>query len=606
MPGVSNIIPSKGPKTHSSTTVLVDGLPIPDSFGLSSIWILQTVNKIPTAKLTLIDGSAAEQKYEASNSNLFVPGKELVIRMGYDQLEETVFKGIIIKQRVKLLSSLGTQLIVEVKDSAVKMTVGRKNKYFFDKSDSEIIKNIVRDYSADGITANISEPNFGGGPSPGVVHKEMVQYFCTDWDFIVSRAEASGRLVMVKDGKINIATPDFLQQKAVNVSFGENVYEFDIEVDSRNEYKQVTARSWDNVERKVKSETVKTSAITPQGNLSADDLAQVIGLEDFPLQHSGDLENQELKAWAGSKFMRSRLAKIQGTAKVEGFSEIELGSIIGIENISRRFNGQAFVSGLMQQYSGDSAWFTDIQFGFCQDWFADEYNDIVQESAAGLLPSVNGLALGVVTDIDAQENDPENDYRVKVNMPLIEDSGNGVWARLSAIGAGQDKGVFFRPGIGDEVVLGFLDEDPRQPIILGGLYGVNKEKGTPPEDAKSDTDNFIKGIFTDTGLKLVFNEDENSITIQTKKEQKIVLSDEDDAITIEDSNKNVITMDSNGIQISSDKDISMVAKGKVSIEGKGIENTSKGSFVAKATGEAKLDSSGGNAIINGQLVLINS
>lgn len=88
------------------------------------------------------------------------------------------------------------------------------------------------------------------------------------------------------------------------------------------------------------------------------------------------------------------------------------------------------------------------------------------KSASGLLPAVKGLQIGVVVQL---EQYPNGDDRVRVRMPLVDNEDNGVWARVATLDAGENRGSFFRPEMGDEVVLGFLNDDPRDPVILGML-----------------------------------------------------------------------------------------------------------------------------------------
>ena len=81
-----------------------------------------------------------------------------------------------------------------------------------------------------------------------------------------------------------------------------------------------------------------------------------------------------------------------------------------------------------------------------------------------MLPAANGLQIGVVT---ALEDDPQGDDRIKCRLPMVGAGEEGLWARLATLDAGDGRGTYFRPEIGDEVVVGFLDDDPRNPVILG-------------------------------------------------------------------------------------------------------------------------------------------
>ena len=106
--------------------LLVGGNELSKKYQVKTISIEKEVNRIPTAKIILIDGEPAKQDFELSNEELLIPGAEIEITAGYHSDEETVFKGIIIKHNIKIRAN-GSYLIVECKDEAVKLTIGRNS-----------------------------------------------------------------------------------------------------------------------------------------------------------------------------------------------------------------------------------------------------------------------------------------------------------------------------------------------------------------------------------------------------------------------------------------------------------------------------------------------
>ena len=127
---------------------------------------------------------------------------------------------------------------------------------------------------------------------------------------------------------------------------------------------------------------------------------------------------------------------------------------------------------------------------------------------------------------------------------------------FAALDAGQARGSVFFPEEGDEVILGFLHDDPRQAVILGS---VHSPKQKPPwEPAK---ENLVKGNVTKTGLKLTFDDtqDKSAITIETPAGNKILLLDETKSIQLTDANANTIVLDDKGIHFKSVKDIDIAA-----------------------------------------------
>ena len=76
----------------------------------------------------------------------------------------------------------------------------------------------------------------------------------------------------------------------------------------------------------------------------------------------------------------------------------------------------------------------------------------------------------------------------------------------------------FRPKVNDEVILGFLNDDPRQAVILGVLN--NKNALTPLKSAE-DKMNEKTAIYAphneEKDIYIQFDKKEQSIEIKTKK-----------------------------------------------------------------------------------------
>ncbi|HDO28211.1 MAG TPA: type VI secretion system tip protein VgrG [Bacteroidetes bacterium] len=581
----SRMIPTQAETDLPTFTILSNGQEIGGEIGVESIMVSKSVNRIPTARLLLLDGSVPKEDFELSSGDLFVPGNEIEIKAGYHSNEDTIFKGIITKQSIQAKKGSPGRLIIEMKDEAVKMTIGRRNKYFEEQTDSDIIEGIIGDY---GLQAEIEGTT--------VTHAEMVQHHASDWDFIVVRAEVNGKLVMVNDGKIMVKAPDLSSDPIVELAYGNNVYDFEAGMDARDQYNAVKSTSWDMANQEVVEEEGSDPGITEQGNFSATDLAGVTAPDELLLQHTGRVADEELRAWSDAQLMRSRLAKIQGKVKILGFSEIKPGDIINLAGFGDRFNGMAFVSSVSHRVTSDSVWFTEIEFGLDKDWFTSIYDDVIDKPAAGLLPAVQGLQIGIVTNI---HEDPDGEDRIRVRLPIIDNENDGVWARMATTEAGDTRGFVFRPEIDDEVVVGFLNDDPRDPVILGSLFSSAKPPPFDPEE-----ENNQKGITTRSGIRLLFDDDKVNVTIETPGGNKIVLDDDGGAINVEDSNGNKMKMTSDGITLESASDISIKATGDVSIEGVNINVKAQAQYKAEGSAGAEMSTSG-QAVVKGSVVMIN-
>lgn len=576
-------IPTSGPRDNPTYTVLSGGEQIKGTYSVISIWIMKEVNKIGCAEIVFHDGDPSKENFILSEAPEFQPGKEIEILAGYANNEKSIFKGIILKQSIRVKEKLPSTLSLELKDVAVKLSIGRKNKYFFESTDSEIIEEIIDSYA---IAKEVEV-------IPGS-HEEMVQYYSTDWDFIVSRAEKNGKLVLAYDGTIRVKAPDLSLDPVVTTIFGNSMFEFESEMDARYQYAGVRSTSWNYTDQELSEAEAAEPDVEKQGTLKGSDLAEIIGLSSFELHHSGQVLDEELQAWADAQLLKSRLAKIRGRVKIQGFPDVNPGSVIELGGVGTNFNGKVFVSAVGHSIN-KGIWTTDVQFGLREKWFSKE-EDIMDTPASGLLPGVCGLQVGIVSQL---EEDPDGEDRVLVKIPVISNEDDGIWARVSALDAGENRGSFFRPEIGDEVILGFINDDPRDCVILGMLNSSSK-----PAPIVAADDNHEKGFVTRSGIKLMFNDDEASLTLETPNGNTLILSDDTGGIKLEDENGNTIEMTSDGIILKSAKDLSLEAKGDVKIKGVNVSNSASSKYKAEGKAGAEMTTSA-IATLKGSLVKIN-
>lgn len=578
-------IPAPDTTDLPTFTILLEGEEISGEYQVALVAVTKGVNQVGAAKVVVFDGDPSKEDFPISNGGDFVPGKEIEIKAGYHSTEESIFKGIVIKHGLKFGKKGRSMLVLDCKDEAVKMTVGRKNAYFFESTDSDIIEEILGKYA--GLTPDVEGTT--------VSHAEMVQYYVTDWDFMVSRAEVNEMLVFNDSGNLKVAPPDLSSDPVLTLLHGATLLEFSAEMDARTQFSAVSGTSWDFSEQELLEIEGEAPGFESSGNITSDDLTEVIGLEAFLAQHPGKVEDAELQAWTNTVMMRSRLAKIRGHAKCQGFAGVKPGDVVELQGVGDRFNGKVFVAGVRHQIDKEN-WVTDIEFGYDPKWFHRKYKDIIDVPGGGLVPGIQGLHIGIVV---ALEGDPNGEDRVQVRMPLISDAEDGVWARVSTLDAGDTRGSFFRPEIDDEVVLGFMNGDPRDPVILGMMNSSAK----PAPIAASD-DNHEKGFVTRSGMKFIFHDDEKSITFLTPNGNTIVLSEDSGSILIEDENGNKVEMTSGGIEMDSPGDVTIKASGDVKIEGTNVEIAANAQFTAEGSAGAEVSSSA-TMVVKGAVVQIN-
>ncbi len=488
------------------------------------------------------------QNFLLGNAKNMEPGNDIKINLGYHSETKTVFEGIIINHASKLKYGKLSRIELKCVAPSIKMTAVRNNFYFQNQKDSDIISKLIGNH---GLQKEVD--------ATSVTHKQIVQYHASDWDFLLMRAELNGLIVIPDNKKVSVVKPKLSGSPVLTLEYGTSIISFQGDIDARTQIDSVESIAWDMAAQKLVKSSSSEPTMNEQGNLKGKKLAAVMGGKKFQIQSTGPIDQGMLKSWANSKLLRSRLARINGSVSCLGVSNVKPNNLIELKGLGDRFNGNAYVSGVTHSYES-GGWITEMHFGRSQRSFSEENQDIITEPAGGLLPAIEGLYVGKVKKIF---NDPDGDTRVLVDVPVIAESGEGIWARLANLYATKNAGSFFIPEVGDEVVLGFLNNDPRFPVILGMMYN---KKQTPP--FTPDEKNTMKGFVTNSKMKLTFEEVKKIITIETPGKNIITISDDAKSITLEDQNKNKIEMTPDGISMTSPKDINIKATGKINIEAK--------------------------------------
>ncbi|APR88479.1 VgrG protein [Minicystis rosea] len=197
---------------------------------------------------------------------------------------------------------------------------------------------------------------------------------------------------------------------------------------------------------------------------------------------------------------------------------------------------------------------------------------------------VYGVVVGQVID----NNDPDNLGRVKLKFPWISDEHKTDWTRVMTPMAGKERGFFFLPEVGDEVLVTFQFGDVSHPYVLGALW--SKEDRPPPTANKGQSSKGERSV----NRRVIQSTSGHLITLDDSKgKEKITIVGKGGKDKIEiDSTSNKITIESDkDLDINAARDIHITAGEDVSIQCKKFSLDADQSYELKAlTGKIEADS----------------
>jgi uncharacterized protein involved in type VI secretion and phage assembly len=194
---------------------------------------------------------------------------------------------------------------------------------------------------------------------------------------------------------------------------------------------------------------------------------------------------------------------------------------------------------------------------------------------------LKGVAIAVVT----QNRDPDGLGRVKLKFSWESEPRESDWARCAVPMAGKDRGTYFLPEVGDEVLVAFEREDMRFPYVLGALWNGQDA----PPDNNSDGKNDRRVIKSRKGHTLTFDDGEQ-VSVELRLQDGKHLKIDDQGLLLEDGKGNKVSIQS--------------SSGAISIEATQSLSFKAPSITLDTSGTAELKA-GATMTVRGGLVQIN-
>lgn len=587
-----------------STLIKIEGEVLDTNYSIFKIVTFKEVNKISRAQIHIYGGDSSLNKFEESDDGNFDIGSNIEIFLGYDQKNTVVFKGIIEKHGISIKSgfqkdSSKSLLVIDCVDKAVMLTNSYTTEIFQNKTDSQILRQILQKIPS--LSCNVADSQFE--------HSVFPKYNSDDWSFILKRAKQNGFVVINSNNSISINSPNVDSKGSeLVVSNGGATVSFDAKIDTSTQLNSLKINSSDSFKGDTFSKiSVEPSEFITKSTNKSNTKNLLTSPQELEINLAQDIDASELKVLADSYLKILRLQKIIGEVTFKGVTTININTIVTLSGFGKKFDGEVYVTAVNHEAS-EGTILTNISFGIKKSVFSKE--QFINKNV--ITEKIEGLHIGTITQID---EDPKNENRLKVTIPALQEGGEGIWAKLTHFYTTTEGGSFFIPDVGAQVVISFISNDTRFPIILGCIYTSSQEPYTNIEN-----ENSLKSIVTKNKSMLEFDDSENKITLTTAEGNSIIINEKNKEIIISDENSNIIKTSSAGIDISSNGNIKISAKGNIEMsaskkmsikaisdlnaEALNITQSADSAFTAKGNATAEISASG-QTTVKGAIVMIN-
>jgi len=506
------------------------------NYAIEEIETRSGLNQVPEARIRIRAGEDAIH----SLLNKTAPGVEASIILKLSEDTITLFSGEIIEQAIEL-DRTQTSLNLHLKHPLYHLSQTLHSQIFSDMTDLEIIKKIMSDHG-------IAVKQTG---CMTLKHEQMVQYKCSDWSFVQYRLNANNTWLVAEDKQVSFIeakisnqaiAPSHLLTREDNTTNPGIVSMKSFKRQARFSSDAV-AGQWDIAQQKMSAEQRATKVKLGSGALET--RALTTPKEHVAALYYGlPLEAAETAARINALEVADQLQGNQMMFTLWGRSNYHPGEALQIKGFGQSIDGTGVISEV-RHYLTPNKWETQVLVG-------QEPQDLI----TALIPTISGIHIGIVAP---HQEDKKNWYRLPIHLPTLGNSQSVLWARIALPYASNDGSMGFYPNPGDEIIVAFLEDDPRFPVVLGAVH--NPKTPPPKEYEERVNKKYIIFEHDKTRQHMVFDIKDKSLALFNESQQitldKDITLKSDKDINL-DAKVNKIT--ANDVKVNADSAITLVGK----------------------------------------------
>lgn len=322
---------------------------------ITQVTFKDSLTDIDSFEFVINNWDAATRSFKYSGSDLFVPGNEVQLRMGYygkNQETLVMLTGVIKTLRPSFPAGGQPTLTVSALNALDKLRVKQESHKYEELKDSAIAKQIAG-------RLGVAIETDGSAESSEETFKYLIQENQYDINFLIDRARRIGYDLYVKglDDSNTIVFKPTVKEKEVSyeLTYGKSLIQFQPNLDVSNQVGKVTVQSWNQETKEKINVTVTRSEISTQGvgcpalqsalEQSFADKEEVIS--DRPV-NSVD----EARTLARETLERNAKEMLKGSGSVVGLPDLRAGSVVQIGGLDECFNGRYFVTSTTHSIGG--------------------------------------------------------------------------------------------------------------------------------------------------------------------------------------------------------------------------------------------------------------
>lgn len=323
------------------------------------------LDNLDSFELTINNWDAEQRDFKYSDSDLFDPGKEFELWMGYHGVDplRLMVHGEITSLRPSFPSGGGSTLVVSGLNILHKLQTQEQSVTYVDKTDSDIAREI-----ADRLKIDIRTD----APASEVKYDYVLQENQSDIIFLLNRARRMGYDLYVEekgtDGasippRLVFARSTNVRKRTYELRYGRTLIDFKPDLTTSHQVAEVVVKGWDPINKKRIEATATRSEIAAKGigeQAGQKKVEQAFKERRTIIPTQVVNTEQEAKLVAVRALEENAKDLVRATASTVGLPDLRAGCAVDITGVGVRFSGRYFVTATTHAM-GDSGYTTSFE-----------------------------------------------------------------------------------------------------------------------------------------------------------------------------------------------------------------------------------------------------
>lgn len=302
---------------------------------ISDIEVDLDVESVGMFSLLVHAGDIDQERFTVIDGDLFRPGNEIKIMVGYGSTLEVMMVGEVTALSPEYTDNGAVVLRVSGYERLYRLGFGRKTRSFRNMKDSDIASQIAGDWR---LTPRVDATE--------IVHDYVLQNNQTDREFLRERARRLRYEVRVEDRSLYFRKAKEDAAKITTLTYGDNLIEFFPRLSTVGQTSKVQVRGWSVKDKKaVSGEAVFGDTLsTMGGRQTGGEISKgIVGETKRILCGENVTARDEAEGMARAALNRAATAFITGEGSCNGNPDIKAGGVIELKGLGARFSGLYYI-----------------------------------------------------------------------------------------------------------------------------------------------------------------------------------------------------------------------------------------------------------------------